>query len=245
MTPTLHDASKVLMGSHGSSDFLASPYAADPASFPAGRAVRGKNDGGLSLISTDGSLVGVSMGKSLSDHKKTSVCRSGNRVPLELSGFAFLTKGDLTFYTKRNVAVAIEFLDTGSAGSEAITVTGDDDAGWLISISGEDGASTATEIKAALDAKAEAVALIATVITGTAGTAQSDFASDDIDGAVAVIGQAVRVSNADGKAVASGGTLTGAFYESAALSGVSETFGPAGSAEVIVPAAQIDMVGGL
>ena len=236
---TRHDASKVLLGSHGSSDFVSSCEDADPASFPAGRAVRGKSDGKLSLSSADGALIGVSLGVSLSDTKKTSVARAGNQIPLELSGFAYLAKDELTFYTKRNVAVSIEFVTGGTAGSEEVTVTGDDDAGWLISLSMDDGVSTATQCKAALDADEDAAALIETIITGTAGNGQDDFAEDAIDGVLAVIGGAVRVSNTTGKAIAASGTLTGAFYASNAKNGVAMD-GTEGT-----PVALIDMVGGL
>lgn len=237
-TPTHHDASKVLMGSHGSSDLEASCEPSDPASFPAGRAVRRASSGALSLSSGDGQLIGVSMGKSLSDTKKTAVARVGNKIPVELAGWAFLIKGDLTFFTKRNVAVAIEFTDTESAGAEVVAVTGDDEAGWLISLGMEDGVSTATQCKAALDGDVDAAALIDTLISGTAGTAQADFAEDDIDGSIPVVGALARVSNSTGKAVNAAGTLTGASYCSGVLTGVAED-----SSEI--PAALLDMGGGL
>ncbi len=239
-TPTRHDATKVILGSHGSSDLVASCEDSDPASFPAGRAVRRiATTGKLSLSSGDGSLIGVSLGESLSDTKKTSVARVGNRIPIELSGFASLTKDELTFFKKRDVVVAIEFVTGGTASEEAVTVTGDDDAGWLISLSMDDGVSTATQCKTALDADAEAAALIEVLITGTAGNGQDDFAEDDIDGSIPTIGAAVRVSNTTGKAVPSGGTATGAFYVSGVLTGVTI----AGVAAT--PVAYIDMGGGL
>lgn len=232
-TPTNHNASKVLMGSVGSSDRLLTVADSDPASFPAGRAVRRKNDGKLSLASGDGSLIGISAGKSLSDTKKTAVVRAGNKVPVQLAGFAYLTKADLTFYTKVNSAVSIEFLDTGTAGSEEATV-----ADGVISLSMEDGVSTATQCKAALDASADALALIETVITDTASDAQAAFAEDAIDGVIPVIGAAVRVGNVDGKAIPAGGTATGAIYGSGVLTGISEDASE-------IPAAIIDMAGGL
>ncbi len=237
-TPTNHDASKVLMGAMGSSDAQLSCEASDPASFPAGRAVRRKSDAALSLSSADGQLIGVSAGKSLSDTKKTAVVRAGNHIPVELAGWAYLTKADLTFFTKRNVAVAIEFVDGGTAGAESASVTGDDDAGYVVSLSMEDGVSTATQCKAALDADTDVAALIETVITDTAGDAQAAFAEDDIDGVIPAIGAGVRVSNTTGKAIPAGGTLTGAMYVSGLLTGVNED-----SSEV--PAAAIDMAGGL
>jgi len=79
----MHDATKVLMGSHGSSDFKATCETGDPATFLAGLAVRRPSSGELSL--TSGELIGISMGISLSDTKKTSVCRVGNLIPIQLT----------------------------------------------------------------------------------------------------------------------------------------------------------------
>jgi hypothetical protein len=80
-----HDATKVLLGTHGSSDYDASCENADPATFKAGLIVHRKTDGTLSLASADGSKIGVSMGISLSDTSKTSVCRSGNFIPVQIT----------------------------------------------------------------------------------------------------------------------------------------------------------------
>lgn len=101
---------------------------------------------------------------------------------------ATLTKANLVFTAIAAGAagndISIEFLDTGTAGSEEITVT---DA--KISVSMEDGVSTATQIKAALDASDEAMALITVATTGTASTAQSAFAEDNLeDGAQIEVG---------------------------------------------------------
>lgn len=234
----MHDPTKMLMGATQSSDKEASIYASDPASFPAGRAVRLNSSGALSLASGDGQLIGVSLGKSLSDVTKTSVCRAGHRVPLELA--AYLVHDDLTLVKKVNAAVSVEFLDTETAGSETVTVTGDADEGYLISVGMDAGTSTATQIKAALDGEAAALALIETVITGTAGDPQSALAEDVIETlGQPVVGAAVRVSNVTGKAVPTGvGALTGAQYVSGALTGVAED-----ASEINV--ALIDMGGGL
>jgi len=91
-----HDSTKVLLGSHGSSDFSASCESGDPATFKAGLVVHLKSDSTLSLASADGSKIGVSMGISLSDTSKTSVCRSGNKIPVQItdeSGFAYVVIG--------------------------------------------------------------------------------------------------------------------------------------------------------
>ncbi len=238
----MNNAGQILVGSYGSSDFQASCEPSDPANYPAGRAVRRKTDGTLSLASADGALLGVSMGPSLSDTKKTSVARAGDLVPIELA--AYLIEGDLTFAMKRAVAAAIEFVDGGADGAEVVTVTGDDVAGWLISVSMDDAASTATHLKAALDAKAEALALIETTIaSGNGAVAQDAFAQIDIDVADhAFPGAAVKVSNVTGKAIPpeATGSATGAIYRSDALDGLSPDTGAA-----VMKMAYIDMGGGL
>lgn len=91
-----HNPNKVLLGSHGSSDFVASCENGDPATFKAGLVVHLKSDKTLSLASADGAKIGVSMGRSLSDTAKTSVARSGNFIPVQItdeSGFDYVVIG--------------------------------------------------------------------------------------------------------------------------------------------------------
>lgn len=78
----MHDASKVLMGTIGSNIKEVVNYAGDPATFLAGLCVHQKSDGTISLASADGVKLGISLGKSLSDTKRTAVCRKGVRVPV-------------------------------------------------------------------------------------------------------------------------------------------------------------------
>lgn len=76
----MHDATKVVMGSVGVSGYNAADFDADPASFPAGTAVRLKSDGTISVTKADGSWVGISRGRSLSSTKKISVVTDGRGV---------------------------------------------------------------------------------------------------------------------------------------------------------------------
>jgi len=231
----MHDANKVLMGSTESSDRVVTMHDADPATYLAGLAVRRPSGDGLSLSS--GGLIGVSLGKSLSDTKKTAVIRAGLRVPVQLPGWAYLVKDELTFHTKRNVVVSIEFVDGGAtAGSEAVTVSGDDEEGWLISLD-MDALSTATQCKAALDGDADALALIDTVISGTAGNTQAAFAEDVID-TVPVLGAVVRVTTTGKVIYGSAGSATGAVFVSGVKTGVTED-------ATEIPVALVDMPGGL
>lgn len=102
---------------------------------------------------------------------------------------ATLTKANLTFTALAAGAsgndISIEFLDTATAGSEVVTVT---DA--LISVTMEDGVSTADQLKTALDASSQASALISTAVeTGEGSTAQAAFAEDNLeDGAQVEVG---------------------------------------------------------
>lgn len=63
--------------------------------------------------------------------------------------------------------VTVAYTAGGTAGAEVVTVVGS-----AISIKIESGVSTATQVKAAFDASAAAIALASAAITGTAGTAQ-------------------------------------------------------------------------
>lgn len=78
----MHNASQVVLGATLSSAKEVSAFGSDPASFPAGLAVSLASDGALSLLKSAGQRIGVSLGRSLSDHKKTAVCRSGQLVPI-------------------------------------------------------------------------------------------------------------------------------------------------------------------
>lgn len=78
--------------------------------------------------------------------------------------------------------ITLAFTGGATAGAEVVTVSGN-----AISVQIETAVSTATQVKAALDAKAEATALVTIATTGTASTAQ-------------VVASAVRITGADGTA---------------------------------------------
>lgn len=77
-----HDASKVMMGNTSSSFKTIDNRAGVIA---AGLAVRLKSDDTISVAEADGSLLGISVGKSLSDTSRTAVCRRGTRVPIQVT----------------------------------------------------------------------------------------------------------------------------------------------------------------
>ena len=76
-----HDTSKCVMGAPQVSGWVATDHAGAPATYLAGLAVR-QGESALSLLKTAGSWIGVSLGKSLSSHDKTSILRTGRRVPM-------------------------------------------------------------------------------------------------------------------------------------------------------------------
>lgn len=80
-----HNASKVLMGATGSSHKESTNYPS-PSNVPleAGLVAHLKSDGTVTKAKADGSVVGVSLGKDLSDIGRTAVVRKGLRVPLKL-----------------------------------------------------------------------------------------------------------------------------------------------------------------
>lgn len=75
-----HDASKVLLGNVPSSVKEIDNMAGDIA---AGLVVRLKSDNTISIDT--GAYLGISVGKSLSDHSRTSICRKGLKVPVLLT----------------------------------------------------------------------------------------------------------------------------------------------------------------
>jgi len=163
----MHDASKVLLGVVKSSDRHSTQYAADPATYIAGLACRLKSDGALSLLKADGGWVGVSLGKSLSDTKQTSVCREGQGVPLQMelkrsscvitvTDFANLVSG-----TDDVVAVgATNFTAQAGAATPG-------DATFQAASSN---AATATSLAAQINAHAAASLLVVAVASGATVT---------------------------------------------------------------------------
>jgi hypothetical protein len=78
----MHDPTKVVMGSTGSNHRVVQNYVGTRA---AGLILRLKTaDGTLSITKADGELLGVSLGKDLSDTNRTAVCRAGLKVPVLL-----------------------------------------------------------------------------------------------------------------------------------------------------------------
>lgn len=82
----MHDPTKFLLGATNSSARDVSRHDSDPDTFKAGLAVRLASTGALVLEKASGELIGVSLGKDLSDIKKTAVARTGLGVPIQITG---------------------------------------------------------------------------------------------------------------------------------------------------------------
>lgn len=102
------------------------------------------------------------------------------KVPVTSAVKASLVVQDITYTAVlRGTAgnsISITYTSGGTAGSEVVTVSGND-----ISIQIEDGVSTATQVKAAFDAESDATDLASAAITGTAGNAQDAATIDYLE----------------------------------------------------------------
>lgn len=124
----MHDASKVLMGTITTSMKDVDNHAGDPATFQAGLVVHRKSDDTLSLASADGSKLGVSVGRSMSNTKRTAVCRKGVGVPVQVTnGFEPTVGAQVQFSTTTGKVVT-----SGTAVNafySAVGLTGIDEDG--------------------------------------------------------------------------------------------------------------------
>lgn len=247
MTPTNHDASKVLLGSVGSNERDITCEPGDPSVAKAGLVVSRGSDSELDVGGSAGSFLGVSAGRSLSDTEKCAVVRCGLRVPIRLQDdneFSELVVGDLTITSKlrgtAGDAITIALVDGGTAGDEEVTVEGTD-----IVVSMDDGVSTAQEIADALEASEDAMALIGVAIAeGEESTAQDAAAEDNLAGGVDAfswveIGAAVEVDGTTGEACEDD-EASGGVYASGPLNAIDPITGQQDGY-----AALVDMVGGL
>jgi len=77
-----HNPNQALMGATQSS---VKEVTNEKGSIEAGLAVRLKSDGTLSVAKSDGELLGISLGRDLSDIGRTAICRKCLRVPVKLA----------------------------------------------------------------------------------------------------------------------------------------------------------------
>lgn len=103
----MHSSTTLYLGSHKSNIIESDSFAADPATFLAGLCGHLKSDGTVSLAAADGSKIGISLGKSLSDIKQTTFVRRGLKVPILLAnGFTPTVGAQVQISTTTGKAVA-------------------------------------------------------------------------------------------------------------------------------------------
>ncbi len=114
-----HSASKVLMGMTRSSYRHADSKA---GSIEAGKIVRLKSDGTISVAAADGLPLGISLGKDLSNIGYTSIVRSGLEVPVLLTnGFEPTVGAQVHISDTTGLAIAS---GAGATGMNAVYKTG-------------------------------------------------------------------------------------------------------------------------
>lgn len=103
----MHSATTIYMGTHKSNILESDNWAADPATFKAGMCGHLKNDGTVSLANSDGSKIGISLGRSLSDTKRTTFARRATQVPILLTnGFTPTVGAQVQISTTTGLAVS-------------------------------------------------------------------------------------------------------------------------------------------
>lgn len=228
----MHNPNLIMLGSHGSTDLSANE---EMGLVDAGLVAHRKSDGSISVLSSDGEAIGVSLGGTLDgDTTKSSVARNGNLIPVQVTVEATRI-GNVDFLPKVD-GVTIQITAGATAGAEVVTVVGK-----KITIQIAAAASTATQVAAAVMASAPALTLLTSAViqSGQGATAQAAPVAEQAApiSSYVVLGAAFRYSPTTGKAISSG-TITGAFFASGVKVGQhldgSTTF-----------AAYIDMAGGL
>jgi hypothetical protein len=259
---SLHDAIKVLLGSTRSSFKVVTEHSGNPATFLAGLAVSRTSGDSLSLAASAGKRIGISAGKSLSDHSRTAVIRKGLGVPL-IAGNAYgvvtitsyanlvnsgddeITVGEVTFVAQSGAATPGEATFRAASSNDA---TATSLAAQINAHEDLDGVVVATVVSAAVHIRAvdagaagEEIALTYSD-EGTATVGATVTGSGTLIAVPSVAGQPVYVDTVLGTSVyssAANAAITNAVYaNSARITGVNEA-----GAEVDVVI--VDMPGGL
>ena len=133
---------------------------------------------GLATLDSGGKIPSSQLSVSAMEYQGTWAASTNTPA---LSDKSTITIQDLTFTAdsagEAGNAITIEYTSGGTAGSEVVGVNGS-----AISVQIESGVSTATQIKTAIDGSGPAAALVDTVISGTAGNAQTTVSATNLAG---------------------------------------------------------------
>jgi hypothetical protein len=129
-----HDASVVLLGSVKSSFKKVDNV---PGTLAAGLAVRSKSDGTYTTATADGSTIGISLGKDLSNTGRMPVVREGIGVPILLTA-AFTPTVGAQVAISNTTGMAITYSGSGDAYVNASyasgVLTGIDESGAEVDV---------------------------------------------------------------------------------------------------------------
>ncbi len=242
-----HDPTKVLLGTTVSSGKTITNEPADPATFVAGLAVRRKTDGGLQTADdSTAALIGVSLGVSLTDAKKTSIVRKGLGIPLrlvtlpasgdaEIVSYADLLDGDFDSFTIGEVTFVAQAgaVTEGDATFQAATGEAETATSFADQINSHtetaalvtaeaDGAVVTVTANAEGPAGSEIVFLFNDNTGNEAGTVSGSGTLEQAAITTAVVGGQVSV-NDEGKGCAfddEDAAATGASYATEVMKGV-------------------------
>jgi len=161
-----HDASKVLLGQTPSSAKDVACFNSDPATYLAGLVVRQSSTvGELALAKSAGFVAGISLGRSLSDTKKTAVCVTGLSVPLRAS--LKRSTGTITVTSYANLLTTTP--DSVTIGATVFTAqSGAATPGDATFRAATDNNATAVSLAAQINAHATASTLVYAVVTSSA-----------------------------------------------------------------------------
>jgi len=211
------DSTKLVMGSTLSSVMESECFNVDPANFPAGVCVSMASTGLPSLLKSAGFRMGVSLGKSQSDHKKTSICRTGLKVPVLAS--LKRSTGVITITNYANLVSGTD--DVITVGATAFTAqAGAATLGDPTFRAATDNATTATSLATQINAHAVASTKVYAVASSATVTLYSV-----VEGAGT--GHDVALSYTDND------TNIGATVSGAALTGGSNTISAANLAYAV------------
>jgi len=102
-----HSSTALYLGTHQSNIIDSQNFVANPATFKAGVCGHLKSDGTISLAVADGSKIGISLGKSLSDISRTTFVSRGTKVPILLTnGFTPTVGAQVQISTTTGLAVS-------------------------------------------------------------------------------------------------------------------------------------------
>ena len=161
----MHDPTKVVLGATQSSAKDIQCFNSDPATFLAGLVVNLGSDSGLSLLKSAGYKVGVSLGKSLSDNKKTAVCLAGLKVPV----LAHLKRSAGTIAVTNFTNLLTTTPDSVTIGASVfVAQAGAATPGTLFFRAATDNNATAVSLAAQINAHATASTLVYAVVTSSA-----------------------------------------------------------------------------